>query len=260
METIRVHLQENNFAEVLAAAGLLGCLANRMPAKPFVSHWEKNVFVLQTDMPETQIAEEVLTFLRSLAWVQALGKAHQGVLTADGLLGLDPLLDCADDGEPSVFKNFSGQVTAAAILAEQVAALLRSGAANVEALFAFSATGVGSWGWDWRTNAHSLDIGFSGNDDDTSKHDPVFVGTELLCLSALSFFVPPWALVDGEDSVSYALWRAPLPAHEALQTLIHRLPVQALTSYRASRRGKSYGKGASYKYFPAATLVPSSAF
>jgi hypothetical protein len=258
MEIIRVNLQENNFAEAVSVAGLIGCLSYRHAGHAFVSHWERNLFLLESEIPEARIVEDVLAFLQSLAWVQALGKVHQGALTADGLIGLNPLLDCANDGEPSLFKNFSGQVTAAAILSEQVAPLSRFTGTNMAGLLAFSATGIGSWGWDWRTNAHSLDIGFSGNDDDTSKHDPVFVTTELLCLSALSFFVPPWAFADGPDNVSYALWRCPLAAREAVQAIINRLPLQSQTCYRTARRGKSYGKGASYKYFPSATLVQTS--
>jgi hypothetical protein len=257
MTELRLQLQENNLAEVLAGVGVLGILHEAHPECPLTSHWERNLLVIDCPVSETEAVAEVLSFLKSLRWVQALGNSHQGMVTCKSITGIDPLLDPALNAEPSIFKNFSGQVTGEKILEEQVALVASVSADDFTTLLSASGVDVGSWGLDWRTNGHSLDIGFSANDDGTSKFDPVYIATELLALCAQSFFLPAWALNDSSENIAYAPWTESLPISLTQHSLLGMLPGSSGLAYRLARRGKSYGKGASYKYFPPAVLTNS---
>lgn len=252
METISLSLQENNLAEVLAGVGILGILQHTYPEQEFPSVWEDSQLEITSVIPEQDLVAAVLDFLRDIRWVQAHGDVHQGVFKARNLCGLDFLLSPFANGEPSIFKNFSGQVSSEKITTGLVECLPSKPVNEFSELLGFTANDQTSWGIDWRTIGHSLDIGYSSDMDKTSKYDPVYVCTELLGLTALSFFINPWVIASEQDGVTYALWRTSIPAHlsaSALAGLVPSLPNQI---FRTSRRGKSYGKGASYRYYPPA--------
>jgi hypothetical protein len=252
MQTISIALQENNLAEVLAGVGILGIVKQSFPEHEFASHWENSLLKIDSAIPENLLTSAVLDFLHEVKWVQAAGDVHHGILKAKNIMGLDFLLSPSSQGEPSIFKNFSGQVTSEKIVSGLVSALPAHAMQQFSDLLFFTATDLTSWGLDWRTSGHSLDIGYSANDDGTSQYDPVFVAVELLGLSALSFFMTPWSLQTDQDYISYQLWRQAIPAKLAASAFTGLIPGLPSQTYRSSRRGKSYGKGASYRYFPPA--------
>jgi hypothetical protein len=252
METISLSLQENNLAEVLAGVGILGILQHTYPEQEFPSVWEDSQLKITSEITEADAVNAVLDFLRDIRWVQAHGDVHQGVFKARNLLGLDFLLSPSAKGEPSIYKNFSGQVSGEKITAGLVECLPSKPVNEFSELLGFTTNNQTSWGIDWRTNGHSLDIGYSANDDGTSRFDPVYVCTELLGLTALSFFMNPWVNASEQDSITYSLWRTSIPAHLSASALAGLMPGLPDQTFRTSRRGKSYGKGASYRYYPPA--------
>ena len=166
-------------------------------------------------------------------------------------------MDFASNGEPSVFKNFSGQVTTTNITAEQHAAIGVTPKVSLHGYLSHTAQNVSSWAFDWRTNSHSLDLGFSANDDKSSQYDPIYVAIEMLSLSALAFFLPAGALLTSDEQIVYHLWRYSIQGSLAGMALLGQINGIEQHSYQITRRPKSYGKGASYKYFPNATPISS---
>jgi hypothetical protein len=253
MHTIRIPLQENNLAEVLAGIAILGILEIHGPNANCCS-WHHGILIIEAALSEPELLQKVHDFLIEMQWVQSLGDVHQGVFKSGNLIGVSPFMDCANHGTPSIFKNFSGQVTCSKIAEDQHQAIIGIRSDSFSDWLAVTVTEVSSWGLDWRTNAHSLDIGFSPNDDNTSKFNPIFPAVEVLATAALAFFLAPSCLLKHEESLTYFLWRDSIPSSLTAQALIGNVNGLQGKSYEVARRPKSYGKGASYKYFPAAII------
>jgi hypothetical protein len=256
MNTITIPLREDNLAEVLAGIGILGILESHAP-RTNSSVWLRNALQIESPLSESELLTQVHAFLTNLHWVQSMGDVHQGVLKSGTILGASPFMDLANNGDPSVFKNFSGQVTSAKIATDQREALKSLGSQTFSEWLGMTVKEVSSWGLDWRTNAHSLDVGFSANDDSTSKFNPLYLAVDALAMAALSFFLPSACLSLREEALAYQLWQKPIPASAAAPAFLGNLNGLSSRTYQVTRRPKSYGKGASYKYFPAAVLQPS---
>lgn len=253
MHTISISLQENNLAEVLAGIAILGILEIHCPNANCCS-WHQSMLYIEAVVSELELLQKVQQFLTEMAWVESLGDVHQGVFKSGNLIGVSPFMDFAKNGTPSIFKNFSGQVTCHKIAEDQHKAIIGIRSEFFSDWLAVTVTEVSSWGLDWRTNAHSLDIGFSPNDDNTGKFNPIFPAVEALATAALAFFLPPTCLLNHEESLSYFLWTDSISSSLTAQAFIGNVTGLQGKSYVVARRPKSYGKGASYKYFPAAII------
>lgn len=253
MHTVTIPLREDNLAEVLAGIAILGILESHCPNANCCS-WHRGTLNIQAALSGIELLQRVHEFVSDLQWVQSLGDVHQGVFKSGNLVGLSPFMDLANNGTPSIFKNFSGQVTSSKVAGDQREATISIGSENLAVWLATTVTEVSSWGLDWRTNAHSLDIGFSPNDDNTSKFNPIYLAVDALATAALAFFLSPSCLLNREESLTYHLWEKSIKASLTAQAFIGNINGLPGKSYVVARRPKSYGKGASYKYFPAAVI------
>jgi CRISPR-associated protein Csb3 len=254
MNTIPIHLQENNLAEVLAGIAIAGIAEANTPRETS-SRWEQDCLNVSTPLSEQELLDAIHEFLSDLAWEQSAGDVYQGCFSSSGKLGVAPFMNSATMRQTSVFKTFSGQVTPQKICDDLHGALEQVPRTSIENYLAHTAPGIGSWSLDWRSNGHSLDLGFSGNDDKTSDFDPVFVAVEVLSIAALAFFLPAAALSTANDQLTYHLWEQPVSGKLAGTALVGGLTTLPRRTYLVARRPKSYGKGASYKYFPNATPI-----
>ena len=259
MHTINITLREDNLAEVLAGIAILGISETHYSNSNFC-RWNRGTLIIEAAITEYELLQHVHEFISDLQWVQSLGDVHQGVFQSKNMIGVSPFMDFANHGEPSIFKNFSGQVTALAIATGQqraIAGLCPSTFAGWLAETALKGTlkpPVNSWGLAWRTNAHSLDVGFSPNDDNTSRHNKIFPVVDALANAALSFFLPCAVLKNGEHELCYNLWTELIPISAASLALTDGINGLAGHRYKITRRPKAYGDGESYKYFPAAII------
>lgn len=253
MHIITIPLREDNLAEVLAGISILGILETHRPDINYCS-WHQGLLSIEAAIPEPELLQLIHEFLSDLKWEQSLGDVHQGVFSSGNMVGVSPFMNFANHGTPAIFKNFSGQVTSSKVAGDQREAIIRMGSENFTDWLATTATEASSWGLDWRTNAHSLDIGFSPNDDNTSKFNPIYLAVDALATAALAFFLPPSCLLDNEERLTYHLWEKSIQASVMAQAFIGNINGLPGKIYGVARRPKSYGKGASYKYFPAAII------
>ena len=257
MNTIPIHLQENNLAEVLAGVAIAG-IAEANTQRETSSQWDQNCLCVTTPLSEQELLDAIHSFLSDVTWKQAAGDVYQGCFASSGKIGVSPFMDSSNMGETSFFKTFSGQVTPRKICDDLQCALKHLPLTSIADYLAHTATGIGSWALDWRTNGHSLDRGYSSkgdNGDGTGKHDPVFVAIETLSVTALSFFLPHAGLCAADEQLSYHLWKQQISWNHVGPAFLGDLPYLSRRSYLVTRRPRSYGDGASYKYFPNATPI-----
>lgn len=254
MNTIPIHLQENNLSEALAGVAI-AAIAEAKAQRETSAYWDQNCLNITTPLSEQELLDAIHGFLSDVTWAQAAGDVYQGCFASSGMIGVSPFMSASTVAQTSVFKTFSGQVTPRKICDDLQRALEKAPRTSLAEYLAHTAPGIGSWALDWRTNGHSLDLGFSGNDDKTSDFDPVFVAVEVLSIAALAFFLPAVALCIADEQLTYHLWSKPVPAGLAAAAFVGGLRALPQRTYLVARRPKSYGKGASYKYFPNATPI-----
>jgi len=269
--TLLLDLDERNLAHFLSALAL-AALAGRVEGNHRESRrcwWpEPGQFIIQTEHPcdefRTLLFAQAHAFLIALEWHPGLGGVEHGVIASDDEMGVNPFVPLNGDGdERPVLRAFSAKVIPQNVLPQQKAELrtpseypawlnqLTSGAGRRVK------DGVSSWGYDYRVNIHASDAGISSDAEGTGRLDPIYPAIELLSLAGAAFFAPAhaWAL-DGKLRV--AAWSKPLLlslAALASSGRVHGLPSRNLTFFP---RGGAHGKGGSFRFFPPATIQPTT--
>jgi len=287
-DPITFALDERNLAHVLAALALAG-IADSLDSPNLNSRcwWAEDGINFQITQTKEKLLSEAHEFVKSIAWIDGIGSdekraikasPHHGLFTAkNGHCG-NPLLSYHDQGTTSsVFKTFSGQQSPATPLTRQQSSL--KAPMDTADWLLQSGKGVTSWKFDCRVASHAYDLGFSSNEDQSRELDPFYPAIELLSIAGAAFFAGPQAWLLHAESLGYCIWQKPIPVHLAslAATIVPpppnkrdqanskkqttRYELKSLLDgidcryYRATPRGSSYGKGASYNHFPEATLI-----
>lgn len=271
--TLILDLDERNLAHYLSALAL-SALAQRIegPAPESRRCWwpaeGPGHFAIQTEHPRDEFSTVLFAkahqFIAALEWHPGLDGVEQGVITSGDEMGVNPFVPLDGEGkERPLLRAFSAKVIPQNVLPQQKLELktpsecsawlgqLASGAGRRVK------DGVSSWGYDYRVNLHASDAGISSDAEGTGGKDPIYPAIELLSLVGAAFFVPAHAWTEA-GSLRVAAWTKPMPlsmAPLASSGRIHGLPSRSL---RFFPRGGAHGKGGSFKFFPPATIQPST--
>lgn len=271
--TLILDLDEQNLAHFLSALSL-AAFARRVEGPASESRrcwWPKDGpghFVIQTELPRdefrTMLFAKAHEFVAALEWHPGLGGVEQGVIASGQEMGVNPFVPLNGQGdERPLLRAFSAKVIPQNVLPQQKLELktpsgcpawlnqLASGAGRRVK------DGVSSWGYDYRVNQHASDAGISSDAEGTGRLDPIYPAIELLSLVGAAFFVPAHAwTVDG--SLCVTAWTKPMPltlAALASSGCVHGLMSRGL---KFLPRGGAHGKGRFFRFFPPATIQPTT--
>lgn len=295
LHEITLRLDERNLAHVLTALALCGIADEMDGASPDARcWWADDAFKLLLPHDQSTLFMKAHAFAKSIRWVAGIGcneqnngklkleaSAHHGLFVADGGHSGNPLLSYHDQGvTSSIFKTFSGQQSPATPLGRQQDALKEP--TDVGDWLFQPGFGVASWKLDCRVASHAYDLGFGSNEDQSGKRDPFYPAIELLSIAGAAFFAAPQAWLVRVERLGYSIWPqpvsmslAPLAAsivpprsQKRSNTKSRKPPMRwepaslldglGCRHYQLATRGNAYGKGAAYRHFPEASLVPHS--
>lgn len=270
--TLVLDLDERNLAHYLSALSL-AALAGRIAGSAMESRrcwWPDSAhFAIQTEYHRDDFRRLLFagahSFLAALEWHPGLCGVEHGVITSGEETGVNPFVPLGGDGdERPLLRAFSAKVVPRNVLPQQKAELrppseclawlnqLASGAGRRVL------DGVSSWGYDCRVNIHASDAGISSDAEGTGRLDPIYPAIELLSLAGAAFFAPAHAWTSESGKLCVAAWTKSLPlglAALASSGRVHGLPSRNMTFLQ---RGGAHGKGGSFRFFPQATIQPST--
>jgi hypothetical protein len=256
---IDLPLDERNLSHVLTALSFAG-LAAKAAGVSTTSQcwWSDDGFVISTPTDQATLLAKADGLARSLRWVPALGKVHEGVIAAECMLGINPVASLAGaDDERSAFKTFAGRLRPALdLLPKQVAVLAPPLADESTRWLLQTARGVSSWGWDSCVGSHNYDLGISSDAEGTADFDPIHPAIELLALAGAAFFAPAQVLQVGDSKIDYSIWTHAISTQLAPLAIARRIDGLPGRRYQTASRGASYGKGGAYRYFPESVIAP----
>ena len=270
--TLSLDLDERNLAHFLSAlalAALAGRIEGNAPESRRCWWPEPGQFAIQTEHPRDEFRALLFarahSFLTALEWHPGLGGVEHGVIASGAEMGVNPFvpLDGESDERP-ILRAFSAKVVPRNVLPRQKDELRTPSECPAWLNQLASGTGrrvkdgVSSWGYDCRVNIHASDAGISSDAEGTGRLDPIFPAIELLSLVGAAFFAPAHAWTSESRKLCVAAWTKPLPlglAALASSGRVHGLPFRNLTFLP---RGGAHGKGGSFRFFPPATIQPST--
>lgn len=266
--TLMLDLDERNLAHFLSGLAL-AALAQRVEGSAIESRrccWpERGCFAIETEHSCEQFRSQLFTkaheFLTTLNWHQGFGGVEQGIIASGDELGVNPFVPLGGDSdERPLMRTFSAKVVPSKVLPHQIAEL-RSPAECSQWLSQIAVGherrvrgGVSSWGYDCKVNMHASDAGISSDAEGTGHLDPIYPAIELLSLTGASFFAAANAWTRERTTLDVTAWTDPVPlmmASAAASGLVHGI---AGCKLRFAPRGAAHGKGASFRFFPPATL------
>jgi hypothetical protein len=203
MHEIILPLDERNLAHVLTALALAG-IAESLDQTSSSSRcwWEDDQFLLRSPISDTSIREKAHASILQIRWVGGIGikkdkgqtkiarDKHHGLFACGLHSGVNPLQSLVESSKKDTtpFKTFASHSTPGAgdepvsdkhILENQRNALTNDHSSLKAWLFQ-RRLGVTSWGFDCRVGTHAYDLGFSSNEDQSGRLDPIYPAIELL--------------------------------------------------------------------------------
>lgn len=265
--TLLLDLDERNLAHFLSALAL-ATLAQRVEGSAVESRrcwWPEKPgqFVIQTEFPKDEFRPRLFLkaydFLKAMEWRPGLGGASSGLLISGGEIGLNPFVALGGEaGDNTPLKVFAGRVSPIKTLPDQNSKLSIPG--NRSDWLSQSNVDAGSWGFDYRVNQHASDAGSSSDAEGTGHLDPFYPAIELLSFAAAAFFAPAhaWTQPVERNALQGFAWTKSIPLSMSALAATGRIFGLPARRYKFSYRPAGHGDAAKYKFFPAATLQPST--
>jgi hypothetical protein len=269
-------LDERNLAHYLSALAL-AAFTQRIegPAPESRRCWWPSSgpgqFAIQTELPRDEFRSMLFAkahrFLSEMIWHPGLGGASSGLVTSGDEIGVNPFIALSGEAENTPLKVFAGRVLPSKTLPDQQGKLVLPN--NHQDWLTQFGVGAGSWGFDYRVNQHASDKGSSSDAEGTGQLDPFYPAIELLSFAAAAFFVPAhaWPPQVDERQKKQRIEKSALQAFVWTQPTLLTMITLAATGrifglparcYKFSYRPAGHGDAAKYKFFPPATIQPSS--
>jgi len=272
--TLLLDLDERNLAHFLSALAL-AALARRVDGSAIESRrcwWPKpGNFAIHTELPADQFRPLLFAkahdFLKAMKWHPGLGGASSGLLVSGGEIGLNPFVALSGEAENTPLKVFAGRVLPSKTLPDQQRKLPMPN--SRPDWLNQSDVAAGSWGFDYRVNQHASDAGSSSDAEGTGHLDPFYPAIELLSFAAVAFFAPAHAWPPPADqhrkkrqaeknALQGFAWKQSIPLWMASLAATGRIVGLPARHYKFSYRPAGHGDAAKYKFFPPASLQPST--